>query len=154
MRLVNADLVVDISKSDIERKVRLLTLAALTSNHVGKEVSYDTLAKALQVPDDDVEKWVIQGMSFPPWPCHPHPDATTAGIRAKLLVGKLNQPAKTLSVIRSANRSFSTQEWELVGERLAVWKATLQEVLQAVASAKKNVPASADKTSHVQSVAA
>ena len=41
--------------------MRLLTLASLTSTQVGKAVSYEQIASALQLPEQDVEKWVIQG---------------------------------------------------------------------------------------------
>ncbi len=67
------------------------------------------------------------------------PNARIA-IRVKLLVGKLNQPAKTLVVIRSTTRTFGKPEWEQVAQRLQVWKGALQEVLQVVESAQKKVP--------------
>jgi hypothetical protein len=66
-------------------------------------------------------------------------------IRVKLLVGKLNQPAKTLVVIRSTTRTFGKPEWEQVAQRLQVWKGALQEVLQVVESAQKKVPAAASQ---------
>jgi translation initiation factor 3 subunit M len=65
------------------------------------------------------------------------------GIRVKLLVGKLNQPSKTLVVIRSTTRTFGKPEWEQIAQRLRVWKGALQEVLQVVQSAQKKVPAAA-----------
>lgn len=50
-----------LDRTELERKIRLLTLASLTSAQVGKAVSYAQIASALQVPEQDVEKWVIQG---------------------------------------------------------------------------------------------
>jgi len=50
-----------LDQAGLERKIRLLTLASLTSSHVGKAVQYAQIASALQVPEQDVEKWVIQG---------------------------------------------------------------------------------------------
>jgi translation initiation factor 3 subunit M len=47
--------------AELERKIRLLTLESLTSTQVGKAVPYAQIANALQVPEQDVEKWVIQG---------------------------------------------------------------------------------------------
>jgi len=117
--------------AELERKIRLLTLESLTSTQVGKAVPYAQIANALQVPEQDVEKWVIQG------------------IRVKLLIGKLNQPSKTLVVIRSTARTFGKPEWEQVAQRLQVWKSALQEVLQVVASAQKKLPAAASQTGAV-----
>ena len=51
--------------AELERKIRLLTLASLTSPQVGKAVPYAQIANALQVPEQDIEKWVIQGA----WKC-------------------------------------------------------------------------------------
>jgi len=116
-----------LDRAELERKIRLLTLASLTSTQVGKAVLYAQIASALQVPEQDVEKWVIQG------------------IRVKLLVGKLNQPSKTLVVIRSTTRTFGKPEWEQVAQRLQVWKGALQEVLQVVESTQKKVPAAASQ---------
>jgi translation initiation factor 3 subunit M len=50
-----------LDQAELERKIRLLTLASLTSPQVGKAVPYAQIAGALQVPEQDVEKWVIQG---------------------------------------------------------------------------------------------
>lgn len=50
-----------LNQTELERKIRLLTLASLTSPQVGKAVPYAQIAGALQVPERDVEKWVIQG---------------------------------------------------------------------------------------------
>ena len=51
-----------LDQAELERKIRLLTLASLTSPQVGKAVPYAQIASALQVPEQDIEKWVIQGM--------------------------------------------------------------------------------------------
>ena len=50
-----------LNQTELEHKIRLLTLASLTSPQVGKAVPYAQIAGALQVPERDVEKWVIQG---------------------------------------------------------------------------------------------
>ena len=50
-----------LDRAELERKIRLLTLASLASTHVGKAILYAQIASALQVPEQDVEKWVIQG---------------------------------------------------------------------------------------------
>jgi len=128
-----------LDQAELECKIRLLTLASLTSTQVGKAVPYAQIASALQVPEQDVEKWVIQG----PWKWDVitrNISDTCIGIRVKLLVGKLNQPSKTLVVIRSTTRTFGKPEWDQVAQRLQVWKGALQEVLQVVESAQKKAP--------------
>ena len=51
----------DLDKSQLERKIRLLTLATLAFQNVGRDVPYSVLSKALQVEQSDVERWVIDG---------------------------------------------------------------------------------------------
>ncbi|KAL5035456.1 hypothetical protein RTP6_003148 [Batrachochytrium dendrobatidis] len=43
------------------RKMRILSLATLATEHLQGEVSYSTISKALDVSEDDVEFWVIDG---------------------------------------------------------------------------------------------
>ncbi|CAG8758549.1 666_t:CDS:2, partial [Racocetra fulgida] len=43
------------------RKIRLLTLASLASEHVAREITYQTIAKALEIEEDEVEMWTIDG---------------------------------------------------------------------------------------------
>lgn len=51
----------DIPASELERKIRLLTLASLAFEHLGKNLPYSTIAEALEVDPSEVEKWVIDG---------------------------------------------------------------------------------------------
>ena len=53
-----------LEKSALEKKMRLITLTALASTKVGKEISYAEIAQEIQVPDNEVESWVIQSRSF------------------------------------------------------------------------------------------
>lgn len=59
-----------LDRAQLERKIRLLTLASLGFQNIGKDVSYATLASALQVDQSEVERWVIDGSPFPPY-THP-----------------------------------------------------------------------------------
>ncbi|KAJ3516149.1 hypothetical protein NLJ89_g1305 [Agrocybe chaxingu] len=52
-----------ITPSELERKIRLLTLASLAFKHVGQSLPYSRIAEALQVDSSEVEKWVIDGTS-------------------------------------------------------------------------------------------
>ncbi|KZV94255.1 hypothetical protein EXIGLDRAFT_767316, partial [Exidia glandulosa HHB12029] len=102
----------------LEHKIRLLTLASLAAQNVGRDLPYSEIVDALQIDESKVEVWVIDV------------------IRAGLLSGKLSQPTKTLLVTRSTTRSFARTEWETLEKRLATWKTGLLGVLDVVAAAR------------------
>ena len=52
----------ELDNAQLERKIRLLTLATLGFQNMGRDVSYSTIASALQVEPSQVESWVIDGM--------------------------------------------------------------------------------------------
>ncbi|KAI0043130.1 hypothetical protein FA95DRAFT_440857, partial [Auriscalpium vulgare] len=103
----------------LERKIRLLSLAALGFENIGHDVPYSTIASTLQVDASEVEKWAIDV------------------IRAGLLTGKLSQTTQTLHVIRATARTFEAAQWVLLEQRLTAWRAGLAGVLEVVAGAKK-----------------
>ncbi|KZP06729.1 PCI-domain-containing protein [Athelia psychrophila] len=107
-----------LDKAQLERKIRLLTLASLGFQHIGQDLPYATIASALQIDATEVEKWVIDV------------------IRVGLLSGKLSQNTQTLHVIRSAARTFEHDQWQALEKRLVAWKAGLAAVLEVVASAR------------------
>ncbi|KAJ3112266.1 hypothetical protein HDU96_004746 [Phlyctochytrium bullatum] len=78
----NASLVAKegLNEEDNVRKMRVLSLASLASRHVDGEIPYSVIAGALEITDDSVEIWVIDG------------------IRAGLLDAKMNQLTKTVVV--------------------------------------------------------
>ncbi|ETW83622.1 hypothetical protein HETIRDRAFT_116256 [Heterobasidion irregulare TC 32-1] len=108
-----------LDNAQLERKMRLLSLAALGFQNIGRELSYTKIASSLQVEVSDVEKWVIDV------------------IRAGLLSGKLSQTTQTLRVVRATARAFERPQWEALEQRLTAWRAGLESVLEVVASAKK-----------------
>lgn len=54
----------EISSSELENKIRLLTLASLAFKHIGQNLPYSTIAETLQVDIAEVEKWAIDGTEF------------------------------------------------------------------------------------------
>ena len=54
----------DLDKTQLERKIRLLTLTSLAFQHVGQNVPYSKIAEVLQVDVSEVEQWVIDGNVF------------------------------------------------------------------------------------------
>ncbi|KAH9927090.1 PCI-domain-containing protein [Epithele typhae] len=105
--------------AQLERKIRLLTLATLGFQNMGRDVPYATIASALQVDPAQVESWVIDV------------------IRAGLLSGKLSQTAQTLRVTRASSRAFERPQWELLEKRLQVWKACFAAVLETVSATRR-----------------
>ena len=59
----------ELDNAQLERKIRLLTLATLGFQNMGRDVPYSSIASALQIEPAQVESWVIDGASptlFPP----------------------------------------------------------------------------------------
>jgi len=132
-----------LDKVQLERKIRLLTLASLGFQNIGKDLSYAKIAEALQVEEPEVEKWVIDV------------------IRTSLLSGKLSQPTSTLHITRSTARSFEHAQWEALEKRLLAWKGGLLGVLEVVKGAsagptggRKNVVGGGAVQAQAQSVGA
>ncbi|KAF9105687.1 hypothetical protein BGX29_011653 [Mortierella sp. GBA35] len=100
------------------RKIRLLSLASLGSENLTRELSYQEIAKALEVEESEVELWVIDV------------------IRAGLVEAKLNQVSKSVIVSRSIYRTFGTAQWQQLSQRLNGWKQSLADILQVIANAK------------------
>ncbi|KAF8462486.1 PCI-domain-containing protein [Russula ochroleuca] len=105
--------------AQLERKIRLLSLADLGFQNIGQDLPYTQVATLLQVSPSEVERWVIDA------------------IRVGLLTAKLAQPAQTLRVTRATARAFGPQEWALLVKRLAGWRAGLAGVLDVVATARR-----------------
>jgi len=109
----------NLSDTELDYKMRLLTLATLGFKNIGQNLPYAKIAEALQVDISEVEKWVIDV------------------IRAGLLWGKLSQTTQSLYVIRSSVRAFEKEQWEVLEKRILAWKTGLQGVLDVVNNAKR-----------------
>jgi translation initiation factor 3 subunit M len=99
------------------RKMRLLSLATLAA--ANQEVSYSVIAKALQVPEEEVEVWVIMA------------------IGESVLEGKMDQLRKLLIVSRSLQRVFTAAQWKQLNDRLTVWKGNLSVILKTLQDCKQ-----------------
>ncbi|TFK55641.1 PCI-domain-containing protein [Heliocybe sulcata] len=109
----------NLDKTHLEQKIRLLTLASLGFNNIGKDLPYAKIAETLEVEPSQVEKWVIDV------------------IRAGLLSGKLSQTTQTLHITRSAARTFEQEQWQALEQRLTAWKAGLANILEVINAAQK-----------------
>ncbi|KAI1796046.1 PCI-domain-containing protein [Ganoderma leucocontextum] len=109
----------ELDSSQLERKIRLVTLTTLGFQNIGRDITYSAIASALQVEPSQVESWVIDV------------------IRAGLVSGKLSQTAQTLHVTRATARAFEREQWELLEKRLQAWKSGLASVLETVSASRK-----------------
>lgn len=110
-----------IAKFDVEQnvtKMRLLSLASLGSENLARELSYSEIASALEIPDTEVEMWVIDV------------------IRAGLVEAKLDQLNKTVIVYRSIYRVFGKEQWQQLDNKLNSWKTSLTDILAVIGNAK------------------
>ena len=95
----------------LHRKMRLLTLTSLAASTPSRSLPYQRISRALQIPEEDVEVWVIDV------------------IRAGLVEGKLSQLNQTFLIHRSTYRVFGEKQWQEVQGRLDTWRASLDGVL-------------------------
>ena len=99
----------------LNRKMRLLTLASIAATAgQTRSLPYAHISKALQIPAEDVEMWVIDI------------------IRAGLVEGKLSQLNQTFLIHRSTYRVFGENQWREVASRLDMWRNSLEGVLQVI----------------------
>lgn len=104
----------------LDRKMRLLTLASLAAQaSQTRTLPYAQIAKALQIPSEDVEMWVIDV------------------IRAGLVEGKLSQQTQTFLIHRSTYRVFGDNQWREVASRLETWRSSLVNVLGVIRAQKE-----------------
>lgn len=90
--------------------MRLLTMASVcASNNNTREVEYKQIAKALQIPVEEVETWVIDV------------------IRAGLVEGKLSQQKKTFLIHKTTYRVFGEKQWRELATRIENWKVVLKQ---------------------------
>lgn len=104
----------DTASDALSTKIRLLTLASIAAASPTRSVPYEAIASSLQVPQDEVEIWVIDT------------------IRAGLVEGKLSQSKQQFLVQRATYRVFGEKQWAEIQNRLMVWRRSLESVLTVV----------------------
>jgi len=106
-----------LDNEECSRKLRLLSLATLAA--ANQEVPYSVIAKSLQVPEDEVEVWVIMA------------------IGESILEGKMDQLRKLVIVSRSLQRVFTPAQWKQLSERLNLWKGNIKVILNTLQDCKQ-----------------
>ncbi|KAJ1484560.1 hypothetical protein T484DRAFT_1796769 [Baffinella frigidus] len=107
-----------LKKEDCLVKMRLLTLCSLAA--AKKEIGYAEIAKALEVPEADVEPWAIKA------------------ITVKLMDAKMDQLNKNLVVSRCTDRMFSQEQWASLRSKLVGWKDRMKQLLQVIENTRKD----------------
>ncbi|KAK9248401.1 hypothetical protein V1506DRAFT_452545 [Lipomyces tetrasporus] len=110
-----------LDREALTTKIRLLTLSTLAGSSPNFTVSYSSIASALEIPEEEVEFWIIDV------------------IRAGLLEGKMSQLERKLFVHQVATRTFGETEWNVIARQLDVWKTSLRDVLTVVRNARMTV---------------
>ncbi|KAI0012103.1 hypothetical protein F4779DRAFT_626054 [Xylariaceae sp. FL0662B] len=105
------------------RKMRLLTFASLAASISSREVPYESIAKALQIPENEVEMWTIDV------------------IRAGLVEGRLSQQKKVFLVHRTSYRVFGEKQWRELSDRIDGWKTVINNVLTNLRKEQANAEA-------------
>lgn len=119
-----------LDNSKLHRKMRLLTLASLAASTNSKELEYKRIAKALQIPSEDVEMWVIDV------------------IRAGLIEGKLSQQRQLFLVHRTTYRVFGDKQWREVATRLDQWKESLKNVKEVIGRERQQAEIQKEREIH------
>ena len=109
-----------LNEETLNRKMRLLTLASLAAQATqNRTLSYGHISRELQIPNEDVEMWVIDS------------------IRSGLIEGKLSQQKQEFLIHRSTYRVFGENQWREVASRLEAWRSSLLNVLAVIRSQKE-----------------
>ncbi|KAH6853825.1 hypothetical protein B0I37DRAFT_420927 [Chaetomium sp. MPI-CAGE-AT-0009] len=95
----------------LQRKMRLLTFASLAASTPNREIPYANIAKALQIPLEEVEMWTIDV------------------VRAKLVEGRLSQQQKVFLVHRTTYRVFGEKQWRELATRVDQYKSIVDQLL-------------------------
>jgi len=105
----------------LQRKIRLLTFASLAAGTPNREIPYANIAKALQIPSEDVEMWAIDV------------------VRAKLVEGRLSQQQKVFLVHRTTYRVFTQKQWRELGNRVDQYKTIVDRLIVVLRKSQADV---------------
>eukprot|EP01133_Synstelium_polycarpum_P001375 gene1375-1578_t len=107
---------INLSADDCLQKIRLLSLATLTSEDA--KVPYASISKSLQIEEDQVEMWVINA------------------IAGELIDAKLDQLNRLVHVNSSTQRVFNKAQWTQLGMRVDAWRTGVKNLLNVIETAK------------------
>ena len=106
--------------SVILNNIRLLTLASMANKADDNSLTYDAIAKELDIDIDEVEQWVV--------------DAITA----ELIDGQMDQIQGTLQITKSKARGVDQTTFEKLKKTVQGWKISVEKMSEVVQSGKSN----------------
>ena len=95
-----------------ERYMKILSLCSLAAEH--EEIPYKVIADTLQLPESEVESWVI------------------AAVSSGLLEAKMDQLTQKVMVERCVVRRFDMEQWKILQSRLQAWKENVGNILSSL----------------------
>jgi translation initiation factor 3 subunit M len=101
-----------LDEKECMKNMSLLSLVSLAGEH--EEIPYGAIASTLNIPEEEVEHWVIRAVS------------------SGLMEAKMDQLRKVVLVERCAARQFGMKEWTALKIRLDTWKSNVRGVLDAL----------------------
>ena len=107
-----------LSHDDCMAKMRLLSLAALGTENASGSVPYSLIRDTLQVPAQDVERWVVKA------------------IGAKVIEAKMDQVREVVLITRCLHRVFGPQQWADLRDKLRAWRDNVAGVASTVATTR------------------
>lgn len=110
--------------------MRLLTLASVAASTNSRELEYKRIEKALQIPPEDVERWIIDV------------------IIAKLIEGKMSQQRQVFLIHRTTYRVFGEKQWREVATRLDQWRTSLRAVKEVISRERQQAEAQKEREAH------
>eukprot|EP00878_Enallax_costatus_P031920 GHUV01034989.1.p1 GENE.GHUV01034989.1~~GHUV01034989.1.p1 ORF type:complete len:194 (+),score=61.18 GHUV01034989.1:333-914(+) len=99
---------VGISQDAALDKMRLMALLTLGSRANGAAVPFADLQTALDITPEQVQPWIVRA------------------IGSKLIDAKIDQVAGTVTITRCHHRTFTSKEWQGLGQQLSALRDALQ----------------------------
>ncbi|KAH7481675.1 hypothetical protein PRIC1_008108 [Phytophthora ramorum] len=106
-----------LQEAEVADTMRLFTLCTLPTGF--QDIPYADVAAALDVDEEDVEKWVVR--------------AITAG----LVNAKIDQLARTVTISRSLQRRFGAEQWKEMDAKLQLYKKNVGGLLDIIRNARR-----------------
>ncbi|MCO5601529.1 hypothetical protein L7F22_055651 [Adiantum nelumboides] len=105
-----------ISHEECVTKMRLMSLGDLASQM--QEIPYALVQDTLKIPQEDVEYWIVRGIS------------------SKLLDAKMDQMRQVAVISRCTERVFGPAQWRELYSKLGVWKDNVGNVVRMVQNSR------------------
>ncbi|NP_001242547.1 uncharacterized protein LOC100788645 [Glycine max] len=98
-------------------KMRLLSLVDLSSDGSG-QIPYELIRDTLQISDDEVELWVVRGLT------------------ANLIDCKMDQMNQVVVVSHPTERVFGQHQWQALRTELVTWRGNIANVISTIQANK------------------